>query len=424
MKLPRITVFYGWYIVGATFLTGLLSGGFFTFGIGVFFPEVKAEFSLQTHAPLAAIFGIAPLEGAILGPFQGFFVDRFGPRRVMLLGITLNGLGWVLAATSQSLGMFAVFFLLIAAGNGMGLTAPPLATVGNWFIRKRGIAFGIATAGFGLGTVFLPLVNYLIDSLDWRTTAVIIGVVIWAVGYPLALLMRHRPEQYGMKPDGLDEPAPAARRPTTPVPEPDFTPFEALRTRAFWLINLNAASRTFILSALAVNLVVALEGEGFSTATAANVLAAIGVLTVPGRLGTGVLADRIDKRVLAAGISLLMGTSMLLLAWASEVWQLAIFAPVYGLAHGGGGTVMFAMRAEYFGRRSFATISGMGTVMMASGSMLGAWLAAFIFDKTGSYNLAWMTFGAASLVGVAAILLVRRPLTPSRGRGLAWHPQL
>ena len=340
----------------------------------------------------------------------------------MLLGITLNGLGWVLAATSQSLGMFAVFFLLIAAGNGMGLTAPPLATVGNWFIRKRGIAFGIATAGFGLGTVFLPLVNYLIDSLDWRTTAVIIGVVIWAVGYPLALLMRHRPEQYGMKPDGLDEPAPAARRPTTPVPEPDFTPFEALRTRAFWLINLNAACRTFILSALAVNLVVALEGEGFSTATAANVLAAIGVLTVPGRLGTGVLADRIDKRVLAAGISLLMGTSMLLLAWASEVWQLAIFAPVYGLAHGGGGTVMFAMRAEYFGRRSFATISGMGTVMMASGSMLGAWLAAFIFDKTGSYNLAWMTFGAASLVGVAAILLVRRPLTPSRGRGLAWRP--
>ena len=118
-----------------------------------------------------------------------------------------------------------------------------------------------------------------------------------------------------------------------------------------------------------------------------------------------------------------MGTSMLLLAWASEVWQLAIFAPVYGLAHGGG-TVMFAMRAEYFGRRSFATISGMGTVMMASGSMLGAWLAAFIFDKTGSYNLAWMTFGAASLVGVAAILLVRRPLTPSRGRGLAWRPQL
>ena len=110
--------------------------------------------------------------------------------------------------------------------------------------------------------MFLPLVNYLIDSLDWRTTAVVIGVVIWAVGYPLALLMRHRPEQYGMKPDGLDEPAPAARRPTTPVPEPDFTPFEALRTRAFWLINLNAASRTFILSALAVNLVVALEGVG------------------------------------------------------------------------------------------------------------------------------------------------------------------
>ena len=198
MKLPRITVFYGWYIVGATFLTGLLSGGFFTFGIGVFFPEVKAEFSLQTHAPLAAIFGIAPLEGAILGPFQGFFVDRFGPRRVMLLGITLNGLGWVLAATSQSLGMFAVFFLLIAAGNGMGLTAPPLATVGNWFIRKRGIAFGIATAGFGLGTVFLPLVNYLIDSLDWRTTAVVIGVVAYASTFTWLGLLTTRALGFGL----------------------------------------------------------------------------------------------------------------------------------------------------------------------------------------------------------------------------------
>ena len=392
----------------------MLGGGFFAFGMGAFFLSLEQEFSQGSRGLLSLVIGIAPLQGAILGPIQGYMVDRFGPRRIMLIGVTLNGVGWILISTADSLGVFLVFFLLVAAGNGMGLVSPPLATVGNWFIKKRGLAFGVATAGFSMGSVLVPLVNFFIESFDWRGAAVIIGVIVLVVGLPISLVMRHRPEDYGLLPDG----EPAAPNPALGVASPapigvDFTAREALATKAFWLMYVNFGIRALIISAVSIHFIAALVDKEFSRATAANLLALLGIMSFPSRLGAGILADRMDKRYLGALATGILGLSMLSLIWATSLWQLVLFVAVYSVAIGGSGTNQFAIRAEYFGRKAFATISGFGAIVMAAGALLGTWLAGFVFDRTESYNGAFAIYAGLSLVSILAILLAKRPVHTS-----------
>ena len=402
-------IFYGWWIVLATFLAGLLSGGVFATGMSAFFLSLEEEFSAGNRGAISIVLGLAPIQGAILGPLQGFVVDRYGARFVMLAGVLLMGAGWMLASTAQSMGVFIIFFLLIAAGNGMGLVGPPLATVGNWFVKRRGMAFGIATSGFGLGAVLVPMVNFFIQSIGWREAAVVMGGIVWVVGIPIALMMRRRPEDHGMLPDG-DAGASRASAEGPTFAETDFTLGEALASRAFWLLNVNFAFRAMIISAVTIHFVPAMVAKDFSPGAAASLFAFLGVMTLPGRLGIGFMSDRLDKRRLGASVSLIIGLSMLIAIWAQSLWQVLLFLTVYGVAIGGGGAAMFAIRGEYFGRRAFATISGFGSIFQALGAMVGTTLAGFTFDRTGNYDIAFYTYAALSLVAIAAIAGARRPI--------------
>ena len=291
---PR-QVYFGWWIVFSTFTLGAMGGGFYFYGFTAFFLPMAEEFNVS-RGTLSLVFGLAGLEGALLGPFQGWMVDRYGPRRIMLLGITMMSAGFLLMSYAHSVPMLFVYVILfIAVGASMGLFSPAFACVANWFIKKRGTALGIGMSGLGLGAVLVVLTNFLIEELDWRGAARVIAVIILVVGYPLASLMRHRPEQYGMLPDGVKE----GQRPTDssgPLQEEiDFTGQQALRTRAFWLIHISFAMRVFVLAAIGVHFLPAMDGKGYSAATSAALLGFFGVLSVPGRLGFGILADYLGQ---------------------------------------------------------------------------------------------------------------------------------
>ena len=407
---PR-RVYFGWWIVFSAFTLSALGGGFYFYGFTVFFLPLAEEFDVS-RGTLSLVFGLAGLEGALLGPLQGWLVDRYGPRRIMFLGISMMGAGFFLMSYAQSVQMLFVYvILLIAVGSSMGLFSPAFAAVANWFIRKRGTALGIAMSGVGLGAVLVVLTNFLIETMDWRGAARAIAVIILVVGYPLASLMRHRPEQYGMLPDGAEQ----GPRPTEshgpPQEEIDFTVKEALRTRAFWLISISFALRAFVIAAIGVHFIPVMDDKGLSAATAAALLGLFGVLSVPGRLGFGILGDYLDKRLVVAMTAGLLGLAMLTLIWATSLWQIFIFLVLFALSSGGS-AVTFALRGEYFGRGAFATIGGIGSTIMFLGTITGPVFAGFTFDVTESYDVAFLTFTGVSLLSFVAVLLARRPAPP------------
>ena len=402
-------IFYGWWIVFvATFLAAIASGSY-SAGFSAFFLSLIEEFDVSRGA-LSSVVSIASLLTALTAPFQGYLIDRFGPRRVMYVGIAMMGLGFILISTAHSFILFAVYLIVfIPVGAHLGLVLPALTAIANWFNKRRGIAFGIAMSGFGLGAVLVVGTNYLVESLGWRGAAVTLGFIVWGVGFPLASLVRYRPEQYGMLPDGAKRPDEASGPDVVATSlETDFTVMEALRTSAFWWMHLSFACRSFVQVALAVHFIPAMQEKDFSSGTAAALLGLLGFLGIASRLGNGLLADAVSKKLIGIWQSALMIAAMLVFIWATSLWQIVMFVALFAVTTGGGGSLRFAMLAEYFGRKHFATINGFGLTIAVIGSALGPAFAGFSFDATDSYDLAFYGLALAALLAETAMLMTKR----------------
>jgi MFS family permease len=409
-------VFYGWWIAIASMTVLSVGAGVYWQGFGVFFLPLAQEFS-TSRAVLSGVVSISQLEGGLLGPVGGYLVDRFGPRRMMLIGGGIMGLGFLLLSQVQSLMMFyAVFLLAISVGMSIGIRVPALVAPVNWFIKKRGRALGIATSGGGLGGVFVPLLGWLIVTVGWRVTAVISGLMVWAVALPLAFFMRTRPEDYGLLPDGeTSDPQKVdsthhendmANR----IPgEAEYTLGQALKTPAFWLLAIVLGLRQLAIGAIALHQVPFLVGIGIRTEIAATVLGMTGVISILGRFGFGWLADRISTRYVMASTMGLVAIGSFILANVSTWWHLFFFVPIYAVGWGGGATLMFALRAEYFGRKAFGTISGAMDAIQMFGLVLGPVFAGLVYDLTESYYPAFITFAISAALAALTMGFIRPP---------------
>ena len=402
-------MFYGWWIVFVAMFLVAIASGTYSAGFSAFFLSLIEEFDVSRGA-LSTVISIAHLLTGVVAPFQGYLTDRFGPRRVMYVGISMMGLGFILISTAQSFILFAVYLVVfIPMGAQMGCLFPALTAIANWFVKRRGIAFGIAMSGMGLGSALVVGTNYLIESLGWRGAAVTLGFIVWGVGLPLASLVRHRPEQYGMLPDGAKQPDEASGPDVVATSlETGFTVREALQTSAFWWMNLSFSLRSFVNVALIVHFIPAMQDKGFSSSTAAAMLGLLGLLNIASRIGNGLLADTVNTRLVGICQAALMIVAMLVFIWATSLWQIALFVALYAVTIGGGGSLQFAMLSEHFGRKHFATINGFGLTIAVIGSALGPAFAGFSFDATDSYDLAFYGLALVSLFAAIAMLLTKR----------------
>ena len=410
-------IFYGWWIAGAAALLASMGMGFIAFGFGVFLLPLEAEFS-TTRTQISLIASFTALEGAALGPLQGHFVDKYGPRPVMFLGIMLSGVGFILLSFAETLALVFVFWIMfVAVGNGMGLISPPLTAIARWFNRRRGIAFGIAGTGMGMGALLVRFVDALIEGADWRMAARVLGIIIIAVGLPLATMMRSRPQEYGQLPDGAAAPPGAAPTPQTAAS--GFSVGEALRTKSFWFMSASFGFRNAIITSITTHFIAAMvEDRGFTSATAAELIGLGGLISIVGRLGGGLMIDRLNPRHVATGIAMLLAGSMAILLWAHELWQVALFMMVYAFSWGAGGSTMFAIRASYFGTKSFATISGLMVTVQTLFGLAGVTAAAAIHDLRDSYDIAFAGLIVVGLFGALTMFAARQPKPPG-GRSLS-----
>lgn len=418
LRISRIrSIYYGWWIVLASMMVLGVGAGCYWLGFGVFFLPLAAEFA-TSRTRLSFAVSIAQMEGGLLGPIDGYLVDRFGPRRMMFAGVGMMGLGFIWMSQVQSLFMFYVVYLaFISFGMSLGIRVPALVAPTNWFVKKRGIALGFATSGVGLGGILVPIIGWLVITVEWRTTAVIVGVLILVVCLPLAAVMRHKPEHYGMLPDGMPSPEPlgndllteSMQHTESGVDEVEFSMREALMTPVFWFLSIVFGLRQLIIGAVGLHQVPFVIDIGISSQIAATVLGLTAITSIVGRLGFGWMGDRVPTRYVMALSIGCAALGVLILAHSTQWWHLVFFVLIYGIGWGGGATTMSVVRADYFGRRAFGTISGLMDAVQMFGLVLGPVFAGWVYDKYESYYLAFMLFSVAGAIAAIMMIFVRPP---------------
>ena len=415
-KRPRI--FYGWWLVGLSLLlTGMTSGAIWG-SVGVWLKTMELHFS-WSRTQMTGAFSMAQLEGSIVGPLAGYFVDRLGPRLMVLFGAVVVGLGFILLSRTTNLPVFYVAFALFMLGASTGTWLPTMAAVSRWFERRRATAVAIAAEGnYGGGLLLVPVLAWAVSpgSYGWQVTALGIGVVFLAIAVPAARVMRNRPEEYGEVPDGQPAPAPA---PTPGGPPPpgvtDFTAAQAMRTRAFWLITFGHAIASMVNQTLSVHLVPLLTDQGLSLQAGANIWAVIMGAAMVSSLVAGYVGDRMPKN-LGLFVFVAIQSAGFGMAIIIESIPLAVLmAIIYGIGFGGRNPLAVAIRADYFGQRAFATITGLSMAPMFFLQLVAPLFAAAMFDWQGSYTIAFVILTVVGVIGALLFLPATKPAAPPSG---------
>ncbi|MSQ12462.1 MAG: MFS transporter [Dehalococcoidia bacterium] len=420
--IPRVqAVFYGWWLVGESFfLMTLMSLAIFQ-GLGAFLVSMEEQFG-WSRGVISGAFAITYVESAFLSPIVGHLVDRFGPRRLVLVGYLCMAGGFFLFSQVHSLWQFYLAFLVINLGAEVGGWLPLIAAVNNWFQRHRTLAMSITMSSINFGGILVPLLVLGLDSHGFRWTTAGIGAFLLLIAAPAYIFIRNRPEDYGLERDG-GAVAPASTTASvskTPVHEAEveFTVGAALRTKAFWILTIAGIASGVPLMALGVHLFPKLTDMGLSDGTAGLVILVFTAVALPANLIGGFLGDRFRKEPLIAGFLVLQCLAILLLALSDGSFSAWLFAALYGVAFGTRLGMSTAIWADYFGRSRFASIYAWSFVPTNLGIVAGPLFAGFLFDLRGSYAIPFTVFAGLSLVGAAAMLLCKRPVLKLASR----HP--
>jgi MFS family permease len=387
---------------------------------GAYVVKLREEFG-WSKTLLSAAFAMARAESGIFGPLQGWLTDRFGPRVLIRTGMTIFGIGFLLFSLINSPVTFFLTFFLMAVGSSLGGYLPIGVAIVSWFRRRRALALSISSCGMSVGGILVQVVALALTHWGWRWTAFVSGTLILLIGIPLAQVVRHRPEPYGYLPDGD---GPGERRPEgvwgssavgPPSPVVNFTPGEAVRTRAFWCISLGHGAALLVVSAVMVHLIVHVtERLGYSLREGASVLALLTVVQLVAQLSGGWAGDRFSKRGIVVGCMVAHAAGLLLLAHASAFWMLIAFAVIHGAAWGIRGPLMSAIRADYFGAASFGMISGISSMVLMVGMMGGPLVAGILADRTGSYVPGFHILAALAALGSVFFVFATPPRAPRR----------
>ena len=410
-------LFYGWRMVGAATGMQFLQAALVNNAFGAYVAVLADERGWSKTA-LSGAAALQQMEAALLGPVLGWLLDRFGPQVFIRAGIFFLGGGLMLLSTVDSLAGFYGAFVVIAVGSSLAGFFPLNVALIHWFERFRARALSSMSLGLAFGGIATPVVAWSLQTYGWRPTAFYSGVLAIVIGFPLAMVMRNKPEEYGLKVDGLPERTSAAELERTMggTPRPitrDFTAREALRTPAFWLLSLGHGFALFTVHTVLVHAITHLkEGLGYSIATAAMVMALVTAFQIVGVMVGWAIGDRFDKRRISAACMLAHAAGLLLLTYAFHMWMLVAFAVLHGTAWGLRGPFMQAIRADFFGRAAIGMILGLSYMIIIIGQMGGPLIAGAFADAHGNYRFGFTLLAVLAGLGSFFFLLAKKPSRP------------
>ena len=404
-------MFYGWWIViTSAILLTFMSLTVFQ-GLGTVLVSLERQYGWSRTA-LSGAFSLARVEGAILGPIEGVLVDRVGTRRMVLIGFILMGLGFVWLSQVDTLWEFYAAFMTISLGSGLGGWLAIVAMVNNWFEKRRSFAMSIAMSGIHLGGLLVPIFALSIENYEFSATTIGVGIILLIVVGPATWIIRSKPEDMGLAPDGVSIVKESGELLGTSDPsedESDFTVMQALKTPAFWILTVTQISSSVSIVTLALHLVPKLTDMGMTLSSAGTVVLVYTVVALPAQSIAGYLAERLPKIIMISFFLFLQGAGIALIALFDNVIMAYLFAFLYGIGFGGRTPLITAIRGDYFGRKAFATIMGVSQFPMNLAMIVAPLFAGYMFDTTGTYIVPFMTFSVLCIFGSALILFVRKP---------------
>jgi MFS family permease len=408
-RLP-LPFFYGWLLVAIGFVTMAVGVNART-AFSLLFPPILDEFGWD-RGVTAGIFSFGFLVSALVTPFVGRLMDRRGPALVVELGVAAMAAGLLLAPLArEAWQLYLTLGALVGGGiNCLAYTGQSLYLT-NWFVRRRGFALSIAFSGVGIGSVtLLPWLQTLIEDGGWRAACWALGILVLVLLVPPNLLLRRRPEDLGLNPDGIGASS-LTGGPHGNIIDPawaavDWTLARALRTARFWWIAVGYFCGLFAWYAVQVHQTKYLIDIGFSPATAAWALGIVSLVAVPGQIALGHLSDRIGREwVWVIGNGGFVLCCLALIALRDHPAMAVLYAMVvaqgaigYGLT-----SVMGAIPAEIFEGRQFGSIFGCVMLSAILGGAAGPWLTGILHDRFGDYAAAFLLSIGLSLVSAAAI---------------------
>jgi sugar phosphate permease len=406
-----------------------LSAGLGFYSLGVFIVPFEKEFGWSRGQVSVAI-SMATIMSGLMGPVVGSAVERFGPRAVLAVAATGMGICFALLGLTWSIYYLYAMFVVMAVWRAGMMLVPVSHVVVNWFERRRGLAMGVATTGIGFGgLVMAPLCKVMITAVGWRWTFGLMGMVIIAVALPLILLViRQRPSDLGLVPDGdvtiADESGmnPAPRRRAN-ADGRKWRMGEVIRTRPFVLITAAISLGFASIGAVLLHTSPFMEDRGLAPEVAGLILGLVAGMGVLGKIGSGYLADRIQPRLVLAGVFLMEAAGLAALVSTESVVGVAIFVLVFGYSMGSVVALQPLVVVHYFGLGSLAMILGAMTAFSSIFMAAGPVFAGFMYDLLESYTLAYLVFIGVDLLAFALVLMMgRQPdreeavLSPSRQR--------
>lgn len=414
-------IFYGWWIVFVCFIVLIVHSGCAFYSFSVFLDVWKAQFPDSGVTAVSLPAALYMLVLGLTGPAVGRLSDRYGPKRVMLVGGIIAGTGLMLLSQATEIWHLYLLYSFVGIGmSGIGLV-PVGASISNWFTKRRGAAMGIATAGIALGALLALLTDNLIESVSWQVAFLALGAIAFILVIPsVILVMKTRPEDMGLLPDNaapLDEVA-IAKMEAVPGAEvsfdiePKWTVTKALRSPSYWLMLAS-----FFLVSAAIAGVLQHEdsflGEMDFSISAALGLALTGGVGGLGKLAFGYAADRLSPKyttILCIALQL-VGLAIIAIAYivTQNVAMAWAFVFVFGFAMGGNITLQPLVTGQLFGTASFGTLLGGVVLAAAVGAALGPLLMGAIFDASASYSTGFIAFLAVYAVAIAALSFARRP---------------
>ncbi|HAA94586.1 MAG: MFS transporter [SAR202 cluster bacterium] len=412
-----VNAHYAWYIV-AMGTTLQLTTNFVSQAFAILLVVMRDNYGWSLTAIVLA-YSIRNVIGAVMSPWAGSMGDRYGAKKVMLVGAAFFMGGLMLLATITAIWqLFLYYSLILGIAQAMFRVNIP-TTVAAWFKRKLGVAVGIQQSAGGMGaSILAPGLAVLLTQTSWQTAFLLIGSCGGAFVFLLLAFFHSEPADRGKQPYGADDdgksPVAAFSGAMAKVRSKVFME-HARKTRAFWFLplvhHLGCVGHAIVI----VHGVNYATHKGVTLEAATFIISIYSITSIGSRFVVPILADRLGSKGVMALFYLLQGLSVVMLFWTQDPWQFYLFAAIFGIGFGGEMSAFLVVNRQYYGMGPVRTVFGFQSMGAGLGMALGGLIGSVIYDVFGSYDLAWVVSLVASLGGVVGILSMestKRELIP------------
>jgi nitrate/nitrite transporter NarK len=405
-KSGRRRIFYGWYMVAASVAANTIFSAAYFQGFGVLILPIERAFGWDRWV-ISAAMSLRQLESGIVSPAVGFLLDRFSARKLIFWSAVISGVGFIGLGFTTGIVTFFLCFVVISLGaSGISHAVTWPVIISRWFRRNRGLATGLAVTGPIFGSPLVILNTQIEEAHGWRVVLFVYGALVLVGVTLLSMMVRDRPEPYGLRPDGdppeegasTERPAGSSRRRT----DAGLTLRAVLRTKEFWLFTSYLSGTFAVNSAVQGHMIPYFQQDiGLTAAWAAVVMSMVFIISGIGRIGGGYLLDRMDYRLVLAVVAAMMGLALLYLQVVpvKTVSATLPFALMFGVSFGCLVPMRGAVGSIMFGTRAIGKVLGILQGGPIAAGVIGPFVMGMIFDLHGNYSVAiWGLIAISALV--------------------------